>query len=34
MKAYVHANYYVVKNLKEVLGKINGEDVIRSKLCI
>lgn len=34
MKAYVHANHYVVSNLKKVLEKINtnNDDAIRNKL--
>jgi hypothetical protein len=34
MKVYVHANHFVVKNLKEALKKIalNKDDMARNKL--
>ncbi len=36
MKAYVHANHYISKNLKEALTKISigKDDTLRSKLYI
>lgn len=36
MKVYVHANHYIVKNLKEALSKImsSKDDALRTKLYV
>lgn len=36
MKVYVHANHYIVKNLKEALNKVNTgkDDTLRTKLYV
>lgn len=36
MKAYVHANHYISKNLKEALGKVSvgKDDLLRNKLYV
>jgi hypothetical protein len=36
MKAYVHANHFITRNLKEALGKISvgKDDILRNKLYV
>lgn len=36
MKAYVHANHFITRNLKEALNKISvgKDDVLRNKLYV